>query len=1312
MISEPTEYFNVKQTAELLGVHENTVRRWAKSGTLVTSSAPGASRYRFSREHVERVARERGESQTELALTQVTPGPELARAIDIDRWGSTVDAKGAFPDLIRRLLGNTPGITNVEMRAYEGVAAPGWDGSATSTGATVLPDGALRFELGTDAKPKYKAQSDYDKRVPPTEEDARATFVFVTPRNWAGGQDWAAERARDGHFAGVRVIDAHTIETWLLQVPVVHQWLSERMGYQPRDASTITAWWSRFSARTHPRLPESFFVAGRDAQAKELLELLRSKSINGPITISAPWGDDVIAFVFAATMHLDHAHERTIIVRDQSAWLRLSDSDEPLILIPDFREGLDLTVALDNGHHVILPAGTDDIVRGSRRIDLPRIGREEGAAALKGFPGRKVESLVALARRNMPALFRRLGRDSRYPVPPWALQPDVTAIVAPLICVGTWSNADGDQRIIERLTGAPHDQIEQLLSSLAAHPDPPFVRSGGNWRLASPAEAALILLPELTEKHYSAWSDIAVDVLLESDPFSGMDVAERLKTQLNGVRATTSAALKRGLANALALAAATSEDLPTFRVQRHVDHIVRRLLTQANTLGSSGWSLISSALPSLAEASPDIFLDAVDEDLGMDAPHLASLFRDTSNGIWGHASPHPSLLWALEALCWSPDHFARSASMLARLVRLTLDRKSSTSPLDSLSNAVLGWVKNSAADATSKIEVAQQIHDRDPEVGWKLILELLPRRHASSIVPNKPDHRDWSPAEESVTFAEWTWFIEATTTLAIEAAGHTADRWQALIPRLDELPTIARGKAFEALEVVVTTGCWSADERAHVWRVIEDEAVQHREFSSTDWALPPDEVERLEAIARAIEPADHPLRFVSAFSWRTTLPGMPRSSEDYARERDRLRQATLDAVIPQGDAVLSELSLAVEDAHGLGVSLGSRTDAPSNLLIGWLDHNEPNLVQVATAFVARRVVIGGFDELKRILNSEHAATERAQINALGTMPFGRAAWEWASTLTPSQQDLYWSSVRPFRIDAGDLDEALHLLCTHHKAWQALELLSHAIAEDPKPSVTVADFVMDSLLAAKDPPTQSSMAAYHLEQVLTFLEETAPGHPQLPSYEFIFFEFLHDHRPSDALYKHLGANPAEFVAFVSMVYRGEEESPRTPSAQDEARARLAWIVLREWRSVPGLLDDGTVDGTHLTEWVSAARLGVAESARASVGDEVIGEVLAASPIGIDGAWPAEPVRDIIESVRSSRLDTGLAIGRYNQRGVHSRGLLDGGAQERTLEADYRAWASQIASKWPRTARILRGIADDYAHEAEHHDADSERRADDG
>src|SRR5207248_237228 len=104
--------------------------------------------------------------------------------------------------------------------------------------------------------------------------------------------------------------------------------------------------------------------------------------------------------------------------------------------------------------------------------------------------------------------------------------------------------------------------------------------------------------------------------------------------------------------------------------------------------------------------------------------------------------------------------------------------------------------------------------------------------------------------------------------------------------------------------------------------------------------------------------------------------------------------------------------------------------------------------------------------------------------------------------------------------------------------------------------------------------------------------------------------------------------------------------RTLDEHEEALAHHAWWVLAHWHQLPGVREDGTVDGEHLGRWVGDARLALAESGREDIGDEQIGQVLAASPPGTDGIWPAEPVRGVIEAIGSTTIEGGIHVGVIN------------------------------------------------------------------
>ena len=107
--------------------------------------------------------------------------------------------------------------------------------------------------------------------------------------------------------------------------------------------------------------------------------------------------------------------------------------------------------------------------------------------------------------------------------------------------------------------------------------------------------------------------------------------------------------------------------------------------------------------------------------------------------------------------------------------------------------------------------------------------------------------------------------------------------------------------------------------------------------------------------------------------------------------------------------------------------------------------------------------------------------------------------------------------------------------------------------------------------------------------------------------------------------------------------------------------------------------------------------------------MIGHMLAYAPNDIDdSAWPHRAIRDVVEEVGSNDLESGIRTEQMNKRGVSTRGLTEGGAQERTLAGQARAWAAIVGSRWSRTERLLRSISDMWDREAKREDEEAAKR----
>lgn len=1312
----------VRETARRLKVHENTVRNWARDGVLESARVPGTKFHRFDEEVVERLRRQRGASVSSAEPQRRTFGPELVDATQLSQWASTRESQHKFPELIRRLLAATPGITNLSVRAGEGVAAPGWDGRADSSGTPFLPAGKLFFEFGVGAGPKAKADADWNKRKtdPLEATPSESIFVFLTPRRWQGRSEWEQDRRQERVFADVRVLDADDLEGWLQTIPAVHHWISEELGRNPRGAETLEHWWQRFRTRTQPTLPPELFLAGRENERDRLTEQLRDAP--DVITVEAPWREDALAFVWSAVERLDQSEavQPPVIVSAADVWGRVVEQPGRMTLLPLFDEP-DIGRAVELGHHVVLVTGRDQIATGTV-IRLPRPHRQAAGEALQaaGVDSERTYRLGGLARRSMPALVRTLARDPRFVRPAWA-GPPASDILAPLALIGSLTSSDEDRAVAARTTGASWEAVERTLTQWAVSDDPPFIRSGTEWHLASHEQAFLVLRDVFTSADLARWHEVAAHVLLEPDPVAERAPEERSIAGLYGIARKHSGVLRGGIAESVAvigsLEGAPLADGATG--SGHARAIVRHVLEAANADPSGRiWRSLSDVLPRLAEAAPEAFLDAVHDDLDRPEPLLGTMFQDSDESSWLYSSsPHTGLLWALEVLCWPPEFILDAARALARLHQIDPGGRLSNRPIESLQSVLVLWIRHTSAPLPTRVAVLEAIAKHMPDVAWPLLLALWPETHAVSSPPSAPHFRDWTPETRTVSIAEWMEYIGHLVRLALELATDDPARWAELAEHLGPLPPSDRERILDFLDQAADADALSHGDRLMVWERIHKEVARHRRFAEAEWSMADEPLTRLQTIADRLEPTDRSERFAYLFDWHPDLPEV--DVEDHAAYETRLlalRTHAIQETLRTGSLEsVRELARRSPVPTHFGLTLG--IVSPNELdadLFAWLDSDDERLRDAGGSWASRKLHDHGVEWLRRALGSPAMTPTRRPGLVVG-VPATAEIWEVIES-DPELSSIYWDRMNPWRVEPRGVAHAAQQLLAHNRAWAAVDLLAmdrHRSAEQA--GLVTPELVQDVLNAAlvSDPTTARVQSlGYELGQLLDYLEDEGVSTEQLAKYEFQFFTLLENgsRRRPKSLFRAIASHPSLFVDLVKRVYRGKSEPKRPLNEDDSALARHSWWVLHHWRDLPGRQDDGKVDGEHLARWIREARLALAEADRADIGDEEVGRVLAASPPGTDGAWPAEPVRDLIESIGSTHLETGIHVGRVNDRGVTSRGVYDGGQQERALATQYREWSRMTATRWPRTSRTLRRLADDYERDARREDARAEITAD--
>jgi hypothetical protein len=846
------------------------------------------------------------------------------------------------------------------------------------------------------------------------------------------------------------------------------------------------------------------------------------------------------------------------------------------------------------------------------------------------------------------------------------------------------------------------------------------------WRLTSPEEALLLLHGSLTTAELKRWHEIAAEVLLESDPQLVLSGQERIIANVNGVSRRYSKTLREGLAQGIALLSSLEDEqklADSSTGREEAAKLVFGILKCASE-DSSGriWQSLSGILPLLAESAPDQFLDAVHDDLDSETPLLRSMFQDTADqDTWlNSSSPHTSLLWALEGLGWSADYMGSASRALARLQTVDPGGRLSNRPIASLNNIFVGWVRHTSAPLSLRVGALEYICRTTPNVGWQLLMGIWPKDHSTSFPPHMPLYKDWGPSSHKVQISEWLEYTKHVVRIAIDVAGTDVERWATLAEQISPLPEDERGNILDRLEDVASSDYLSADDQLSLWNRLHGEVAKHERFPNAGWSLKGSSMDRLRSIASKLEPTANVQRFAYLFDWRPNIPGTDPTEQPKAYD-DKLQALQKEAVIQVLKAgeteAVRELADRCRRPERIGNTLADLgVDYLTSVLLGWLDAENAKISSVAMSWAHRMVIIRGINWVFEVLRHPAMQVPSRRIAIALQAPGAPEFWDRLEETDALLSKAYWERIDPWSLGEENPSRATTEFLSHRRPWAAIAFaggsLSRFKAETGAPplSTVLVEEMLDMALRSGSLDYRSQMTGYELGALLDHLETMNAPADSLARYEFGFFSLLEDHRHPRALYRVLERNSKNFVDLVSRVYRGVNEPSRKLDEAEQAYAHHAWWVLNHWHGFPGRQDDGSIDTPQFGRWISEARLAFAENGRADIGDEQIGQVLAFAPTGADGNWPAEAVRDLIENAGSVNIETGIHIGVMNKRGVTSRGLYDGGQQERELAASYREWAKSIISRWPRTSRVLRRVADDYDIQARRNDEQAEKLGD--
>ncbi|MDH4445428.1 MAG: hypothetical protein QE267_09910 [Akkermansiaceae bacterium] len=947
----------------------------------------------------------------------------------------------------------------------------------------------------------------------------------------------------------------------------------------------------------------------------------------------------------------------------------------------DIKAGVSLSLL----HSLIGVASPDDAEKVWLKIlnEVQSWNPRAGVLTLKSLPKELLDHFRVIVPPQLPV------------VPPTPIRETIAAAL-----IGAWDeNSPGDRASIEAFTGMSFVQWQDRIREVWLNWPGLFDQKDGRWRVVDRLAFWNQEAPRVSDTLLDQFKDLAVKVLREDEPALDLDPDERFAASIHGKERMHSGLIRKGVSETLALLGAEGGSLSTcsFGKARGVANItVKEILTAEDW---RMWASANDILPLLAEASPDSFLQAVQDAATPGTGVFANVFAQESAGVMGRTYI-TGILWGLENLAWKSEYLVPVCRILADLTAIDPGGNWSNRPSNSLTTILLPWLPQTSAPTDKRHAGVNVVCKRNEDVGWKLVCSLLPQAHSTSSGTHKPIWQKFITREykDGVPQSQYWEDILFYSDLALQMAGNDVERLAVLVDDYFSLPVEARRKLREKMssEGVQSLG---EDLRFRLWQALNNLTTNHRKFAdSENWKVPEGSLEELDVIADLLRPTAPEVRHKRLFAGNAF--DLYEETDNYEEQEAKLAVRREDAVgeiySAGGKELLTAFIKEVGEPWRVGSALGAlgQPEYDQWILPALLKADENSLVQFAGGYVWGRYRAAGWQWVDSLPLSDWSNAELGQFFTF--LPFCEETWKRVASSMAADESAYWqkASANPYEATGG-LESALEKLVGYDRpdvAIRCMQMMLH------KTKTLPSDVAVKALLALS---ANHRLDAYAIGTVLSYLQKNAPEkEKEIRGIEWKFMVFLGRFNNGQPVFlsRWLAEDPDFFCEVIQTLYRSKkaEEDRPEPSEEAKSKARTAYHLLDEWKLPPGSLSDGTFSAEDLTQWVNAVKAKCIESGHWEVAENQIGQVLRYAPVDEEGLW-LDSVCGILDQDGHNRMRSGITMEIRNGRGVYTP---DGGKWETAAAEEWEKKADRAENKgFALVAQELRRLATSYRHDAE-------------
>ena len=989
----------------------------------------------------------------------------------------------------------------------------------------------------------------------------------------------------------------------------------------------------------------------------------------------------------------------TIVVCDFESWSKLQGKLTGCILIAYF-DNADEIQSISQNINIFLFSNQQ--IHG--QVDVLYLPRKTKATLVKRYFELGLEDNFFEKTHGYFIPFKRTYFNGKYNQEPvWTNCKEIAFPVA-LLC-GQWTESEKDKSAIEKLCGFSFGEFKKILSPFM-YGEEPFAIS---YRLMNEMDRYRIVNLELvwdvfgnqiTNELWNRFVEMFMEII-STVPSQYHQIFDCDFPILENRSDDYSKELREGTVQTLFFAA------DYLGKQKEIDKIVESVLSKITSIEHLAY--ISKHLLSLCEASPNSVLRYLSKPLTDDNLVLRLFQKDVKRDILFTSSFYTYILWTMELLLGEKEPCLSCVRWLLEMQQKNISYKMENQPKTVLIEVFSAWYNVVPLSADEKQKLAEKLLGSYDNL-WDILYEELPTSNLGRVMQplvrfhyRMPDH------VPVYTSRDMNRLHLKYTELCIENIHGKYERIEKMMDALHIMPEDIATKIENALVDFLQTA--DDTDKYAMMCDLRNLIYRHRYFAGPNWNMDEERLVILEKILNDIQfqnPYYRNMYWLTASHNYPILHPYPFQHEENIAQRDKndtLREKELDdeigAIRASGYDIVQLLVFGFQNedvwkkysfawlgnigenfaryyARGqFNQSLYERILTSQDLktfclhpfLLGYISHSiswenlQENLRNI------RECTISYDPKLYAKLLSYEELTEQALIFSESNEEVQREFWStWRPYAIKSESANIPTQIVNRLIDAGNLSRCIEFVANELHILSTKQILCY----------------LNKIIEAMKQTSldTNNLPVYWLEEIIDFLEKSAveENRQELSIIEFFLSPIL-EWNHLKTLQEKFQSEPEWYASVVDKVFKHDSE------AEEKITNFHSWYECsKKIRFCPGLRE-GIVQKEALGAWLKQFRSLLQKQNQEFLYSHLLGKLFSDSPVGKDGAYPAEPIRDFIEQMYYEdflELKKSYVNSEFNKRGVY---YYNAGENTYELALSYQKNMEDLELFYPQTAQIF-------------------------